>query len=447
MRRRPASGGAQHVGRRDDGIFVLAAPGAAAGRRRRQCAGVLATAAALFAVGRRTTTTAPAGVAPVEDGAASPERAATAPQTSTESPRARARTGGGAAAAPPRIPRRLIFTYEWNLIAPGEEAPPLDPRDPLTANVLQTITKYQRYWDEQDAQLRAGSVRGGEPLVVSFLSDEDCRGVITQAEPRLLQSFDEEERGEYKADICRVAELYLHGGYYFDIDIKVIKPVDFDRLDALPTDNPNPLGQLRALDAGGLAVASPDDLVTFATVLNKQGRFFQAFAAALPRHPVLERALEYMVHYYEGTLPRVLPQFILEASERDHRPIPSRDNMFGMGVGPYTLMVAYQATEDTEWEIYVEGVMAQRGDARDAAQALADLPARRRYSRFLYEIDLQDEELARTGLGRYFADVPRQDATYERKVHWCNYVCFGGEAEAYFYSRVPGSKGCPLEGT
>ena len=25
--------------------------------------------------------------------------------------------------------------------------------------------------------------------------------------------------GMYKADICRAAYLYLHGGYYFDVDV------------------------------------------------------------------------------------------------------------------------------------------------------------------------------------------------------------------------------------
>lgn len=26
-------------------------------------------------------------------------------------------------------------------------------------------------------------------------------------------------QGMYKADICRAAYLYLHGGYYFDVDV------------------------------------------------------------------------------------------------------------------------------------------------------------------------------------------------------------------------------------
>ena len=28
----------------------------------------------------------------------------------------------------------------------------------------------------------------------------------------------------YKADICRAAYLYLHGGYYFDVDVLVVRP-------------------------------------------------------------------------------------------------------------------------------------------------------------------------------------------------------------------------------
>lgn len=30
--------------------------------------------------------------------------------------------------------------------------------------------------------------------------------------------------GMYKSDICRAAYLYLYGGYYFDVDLLVVRP-------------------------------------------------------------------------------------------------------------------------------------------------------------------------------------------------------------------------------
>lgn len=85
--------------------------------------------------------------------------------------------------------------------------------------------------------------------------------------------------------------------------------------------------------------------------------------------------------------------------------------------------------------------MKEHGYASRPERVSADVPAKRRYARFLYEVQLEDEPLRKSGL---FRDVPLQDAEYKKKVQWCNYVCFGGR-RVYFYSRVRGSKGCPLE--
>ncbi len=69
------------------------------------------------------------------------------------------------------------------------------------------------------------------------------------------------------------------------------------------------------------------------------------------------------------------------------------------------------------------------------------IPPSRRYSRFLYEIWLGDEKLKDLG---YFQDVPLQEnGAYTDKFTWCDRVCFGKE-RVYFYSRVPGSRNCPI---
>jgi hypothetical protein len=57
----------------------------------------------------------------------------------------------------------------------------------------------------------------------STLHDTDCRSVIYAAKPNLLVYFDREVHGSRKADICRVAALYLTGSYYFDADMEALE--------------------------------------------------------------------------------------------------------------------------------------------------------------------------------------------------------------------------------
>jgi len=332
---------------------------------------------------------------------------------------------------PQMIPRRLIFSYKYKLIAPSEEDPPLDPTDPLTANALHTIQKYESFWAKDDS--------AKEKTVVSFVTDKDCIKLIREAEHRLLRHFLLERRGELKADICRAVELYLHGGYYFDVDIGVIEPVNFDTLHASSLPAPDAIAQLRAIKRGVPPLKiGKDDIVTFATVYNKYGQFFLGFTAATPRHPVLKKSLEYMVAYYDGTLSNVLPESILKEHRGDGNPLPSRNKRFGQNAGPYTLLAAYRSTTDDEWEQYAKDLMKEGGYLSEQKKH-EEIPAKKRYTRFLYEVSLEDEELKAMGL---FQDVPLQDAKYERKYENCNRACVGG-SNVFFYSGIPGSQACP----
>mmetsp|Transcript_29220 Transcript_29220/g.61658 ORF Transcript_29220/g.61658 Transcript_29220/m.61658 type:complete len:476 (+) Transcript_29220:133-1560(+) len=354
---------------------------------------------------------------------------------------------------PPTIPRRLIFTYKYNLIAPTKDDPPFSFADPLTSNVLNTISTYQSFWETKDANKAKSTSNQDtntnpkkEEVVVSFLSDSACLDVITKVEPRLSKHFEGEDKGEFKADICRVAELYVHGGYYFDIDIGVVKPINFD-IFPLPSSKPDIFYNLKAINDTSLQQpSSKEDIVTFASIWNKKGRFFQAFTAATPGHPVLKRSLEYMVAYYEDTLGEVLPKFLMKFLNglRGRNPIPNRKYPGGMGIGPLTLMLAQRATTDEEWEEYVMNLMKERGyntSKASESEKPRNVPAKTRYARYLYEISLEEKYIEEKGL---FSNVPLQDAEYQKKNQWCNYICFAGP-EVYFYSRVRGSKGCPLE--
>mmetsp|Transcript_19602 Transcript_19602/g.46006 ORF Transcript_19602/g.46006 Transcript_19602/m.46006 type:complete len:441 (+) Transcript_19602:161-1483(+) len=353
----------------------------------------------------------------------------------------------------PRIPRRLVFTYKYNLLEGASPPPPLDL--PLKINVLRTIDKYTKFWNMTDQVAAAKydyfkrrfpeehvEMPIDEVPVVSFLDDTGCLKVIEQADARLVDVFKYEERGPFKADICRVAELYMNGGWYFDIDIGVVNPIDFEEIGitaySLPREH---LKLLR--DGRRERRPSEEDIVTFATVFNAQGRFFQAFTAATPFHPVLKRALNHMVAYYNGSLAELLSKEAPElvASSRTQKGgVPSRDKPMGAGVGPYTLATAFAATLDSEWEDYVGRLFQESGYVRKRGpgpRLKSDKLASRRHSRFLFESLLGDDT---KGL---FADVPLQDSG-EKKIHWCNFVCFGGQ-KVYFYSRVRGSKGCPFK--
>jgi hypothetical protein len=150
-----------------------------------------------------------------------------------------------------KIPRRLLFTYKSNILETKE--PPL-----FYDNVLKTIKMYREAWGEPDAP-------------VWFLDDDDCRAAIySSAKPHLLTYFDREINGAYKADICRLAALYLTGGYYFDVDMEAVNPW-------IPSRN-----------------------VTFATAVEPSRiRYFQSFLASEKNGRVIEEGLNEMVLFYE----------------------------------------------------------------------------------------------------------------------------------------------------
>ena len=166
-----------------------------------------------------------------------------------------------------------------------------------------------------------------------------------------------------------------------------------------------------------------------------------AFTAAMPRHPVLKKSLEYMVAYYEERLKEALPEEIVHTDAFGDRKIPTRRNTEGHRVGPYTLSAAYRATTDEEWEEYIQSIMKEHGYSSKAKKSYEHFTSNRRYARFLYEISLEDEGVTNLGVWK---DVPLGDADYTRKRRYCNDVCFGGD-KVYFYSRAPGSRVCPVE--
>jgi hypothetical protein len=151
-----------------------------------------------------------------------------------------------------KIPHYLIFTFKYNLL---ERQEPLA----LYQNLQRTIRMYREGWGEPEAP-------------VWFLNDTDCRSAIHAVRPELLTHFDFERNGSWKADICRIAALYLTGGYYFDVDMEVVQ------------------------------VFRPSRDTTFVTVEGPSTaddeKFFQSFLASDPKNRILGQALEEMLLYY-----------------------------------------------------------------------------------------------------------------------------------------------------
>jgi hypothetical protein len=205
------------------------------------------------------------------------------------------------------IPHRLIFTYNHNILTQGTP-------DHLYANVVNTIQIYRKAW-ESTANTYNDHQRGGDAAAnefykhinvtgvvenlsaydasnrndgsVLFFDDGDCLEIIRKIEPRLVLPFELETEGKYKGDICRLAALYAYGGYYFDVDIEVIKP--------LPE-----------------KVISINSNVSFVTswMLPLKNEFFQAILAVSSNHPVIRANMDVMIedwYYNYNIADRIFP--------------------------------------------------------------------------------------------------------------------------------------------
>ena len=195
------------------------------------------------------------------------------------------------------VPHRMIFTYSEKM---------LDTRSPphLYQNVLDTVAAYREFWREPEAP-------------VHFLDDAACAEVIERVDARtgfgpedgvmrgpqhskrLADYFWEEARGAYKGDLCRTAALYDLGGYYFDVDIKVLDPVDVVK----------GVGLVSSVEYGEAyleVVKTPKNWLQRLMGQKVETRLhtpsvFQAFVAVAPEHPVLRESLRLMYRHYQGT--------------------------------------------------------------------------------------------------------------------------------------------------
>jgi hypothetical protein len=122
-------------------------------------------------------------------------------------------------------------------------------------NIQRTVRQYERAW-------------GKTNLDVRFLTFESCRELVRHAAPDLLPHFDADPEGRNHATICRVAALYVTGGYYFDVDM---------------------LTQRAWLPRG----------CSLATAFNPWNNIMQSILIAQPAHPLLKETFRVMLVHYE----------------------------------------------------------------------------------------------------------------------------------------------------
>ncbi len=176
------------------------------------------------------------------------------------------------------IPPVLIFTYHTDLLATPTSGL-VDDEDVALAENVKSIISLHR---ENAGDDGGASSSPNDTMTVRFLNDDDCISSIRNSlgsDTNLTRYFADEEKGMYKADICRGAALYETGGLYFDVDIEARMSL-WDVIDA-----------------------NAEFVTTYVHVdSNHRGGFFQAFIGSTRMHPILLRYLELFVDYYEGRI-------------------------------------------------------------------------------------------------------------------------------------------------
>jgi hypothetical protein len=345
---------------------------------------------------------------------------------------------------PMMIPHNIIFTYKSNIL---EQKRPVQ----FYENVRHTIDTYQQAWrktktststkdksgDDMHNYSYSDGINNQTEMSVWFLDNRECRSVIQKVEPGLVQHFDRETHGAFKSDICRAAALYLTGGYYFDIDMKVIQAL------ILP------------------------HTTTFATSYgHRRDNFFQSFTAARQHSPILKEALRLMLLYYNDQL-KVQTQLydtnrtLTETLEMYGPKLELKDS-FG---SPTSLLEVYESLELASSALggkhnllknlspFFNGDQKLHGnligpstlkDAYDRVMKKNNITSRsttvvHEESLILTEINLEDQEGANSGL---YPDLLRQNGTG----CCCNYVVHDPSTQQpFFFSRiVGGSVRCQL---
>jgi len=281
---------------------------------------------------------------------------------------------------------------------------------------MNTIDIYRKAWNETEAP-------------IWFLNDIECRALIQKVEPGLVVHFDQERKGEYKSDMCRAAALYLKGGYYFDIDMRVLEAVLLD---------PN---------------------ITFASVKMRDGKFFQSFMASEPGSPILKESLRLMREFCEESI-QIDKDFAVSDETKNLKEIvPRHERKLQSNVNEYCSLFLNLLDEDCRAvnmkakELNIENLKSRYrkiflrlssnhfisgsrligpGSLRTAYDKVVN-NAEKKNTFFLVEDNLDAKESE-----HLYPDLARQQGR-----GYCNYVVHDPEQEkVHFFSRMVGVPRC-----
>lgn len=151
-------------------------------------------------------------------------------------------------AAPLRIPRQLVVT--------SKEATPKQLPGLVQDNLKKTL------------KLSPG-------MRLRFLSDADCAAFVRKnCDTDIADFYDQEVRGSYRGDICRVCVLAHEGGFYLDLDVQMYYPVD----------------------------SLVDERTTFFSTFSEDGAVLNAMMGVIPNSPVMLEALNQLKMWYRGEI-------------------------------------------------------------------------------------------------------------------------------------------------
>lgn len=105
-----------------------------------------------------------------------------------------------------------------------------------------------------------------------FYDDKECRAFIEKRfHPTVLLAYDAMTTAAFKADLFRYCELYVNGGWWFDLDTLSVGPID-------------------AIVPAATQFACAKD---FEEPFGDDQRYalYQAVLGSAPRHPILEKAI------------------------------------------------------------------------------------------------------------------------------------------------------------
>ncbi|CAE7552693.1 unnamed protein product [Symbiodinium natans] len=152
-----------------------------------------------------------------------------------------------------KIPPNVLFNYKFNVLKATKQQLQENPLlGVMQLNVKHTVGLF-----------------GSNVSHVHFWDDDQCISELKQLKQfggeELAEGFQSLRHGKYKSDLCRLAQLWKYGGYYFDTDILPVKSMR-DYLD-------------------------PD--TTFASVRGMYSKeIFQAFLAATPKNKLIGENLK-----------------------------------------------------------------------------------------------------------------------------------------------------------